>query len=84
MTSTSTEEGLRGIVCRYIGADIPDWKRESRIEDDLGLDSLERVEVLMAAEDLWAIEIPDEAAERINTVGEACDLIDELRRARLP
>jgi len=84
MSSTSTEEGLKGIVTRYVGAEIPDWRRESQIRDDLGLDSLERVEVLMAAEDLWGIDIPDEAAARINTVGDACDLIDGLRRARMP
>lgn len=84
MISTSTEEGLKGIVTRYIGAEIPDWRRESQIEDDLGLDSLERVEILMAAEDLWQIEIPDEAAARVHTVGDICDLIDGLRRARMP
>jgi len=81
---SSTEEALRGIVTRYVGAEIPDWRREARLSDDIGLDSLERVEILMAAEEMFGIEIPDEGARTVVTAGDAIDLIDRLRGERMP
>lgn len=61
------------IVAEQLGVAEADIKNESSFVDDLGADSLDTVELVMALEDEFEIEIPDEQAEKITTVQQAID-----------
>ena len=71
----SVEERVQKIVCEQLGASQDEVKLEASIIDDLGADSLDRVELVMAFEEEFEIEIPDEEAEGIATVQNAVDYI---------
>src|SRR5690606_264140 len=63
------------IVCEQLGVKEEDVKASSSFVDDLGADSLDTVELVMALEEEFETEIPDEAAEKLTTVQEAIDYI---------
>ena len=69
------EARVKKIVAEQLGANEADVKLESSFVDDLGADSLETVELVMALEEEFETEIPDEEAEKITTVKEAIDYI---------
>jgi acyl carrier protein len=68
---------VKKIIAEQLGVDEPDIKPESHFVDDLGADSLDTVELVMAFEEEFGIEIPDEDAEKITTVQAAIDYIQE-------
>jgi len=72
----SVEEKVKEIIAEQLGVKKEEIKPESSFVDDLGADSLDTVEVVMALEEEFGIEIPDEDAEKITTVGEAVKYID--------
>jgi acyl carrier protein len=72
----SVEERVKEIIAEQLGVKKEEIKAESSFIDDLGADSLDTVEVVMALEEEFGIEIPDEDAEKITTVGEAVKYID--------
>lgn len=74
----SIEERLREIISDQLKVDIEDVKPEASFADDLNADSLDVVELIMAIEEEFGIEIPDEDASKITTVGEA---IEYLKKA---
>ncbi|OGJ89513.1 MAG: acyl carrier protein [Candidatus Raymondbacteria bacterium RifOxyC12_full_50_8] len=65
------EEKVKEIVAEKLGVNIDQIKTESNFIDDLGADSLDTVELVMAFEEKFNIEIPDEDAEKMKTVGDA-------------
>ena len=67
------------IVCEQLGADKGDVKSDSSFVEDLGADSLDTVELVMAFEEKFGIEIPDDAAETIQTVQNAIDYIENKK-----
>ena len=71
----SVEERVQKIVCEQLGASQDEVKLEASFIDDLGADSLDTVELVMAFEEEFEIEIPDEEAEGIATVQNAVDYI---------
>ncbi|MCM8819802.1 MAG: acyl carrier protein [Candidatus Omnitrophica bacterium] len=71
------EERVKEIIAEQLGFKKEEIKPESSFVDDLGADSLDTVEVVMALEEEFGIEIPDEDAEKITTVGEAIKYIEE-------
>ncbi|MBU0693979.1 MAG: acyl carrier protein [Candidatus Omnitrophica bacterium] len=73
----SAEEKIKEIIAEQLGVKKEEIKPESSFIDDLGADSLDTVEVVMALEEEFGIEIPDEDAEKITTVGEAIKYIGE-------
>jgi len=73
---STTEEQVKKIVIDHLGIDESKVMPESKFIDDLGADSLDTVELVMAFEEKFSIEIPDDAAETILTVQDAIDYID--------
>ena len=73
---SSTEEQVKKIVVDHLGIDQSKVMADSKFIDDLGADSLDTVELVMAFEEKFGIEIPDDAAETIITVQNAIDFID--------
>ncbi|MGE5484676.1 MAG: acyl carrier protein [Ignavibacteriales bacterium] len=73
----SVFERIRDIIIEQLGVDEDDVTTEASFIDDLGADSLDIVELIMALEEEFGLEIPDEDAEKIATVGDAIDYIRE-------
>ena len=71
------DEKVKDIISEQLGVKKEEIKPESSFIDDLGADSLDTVEVVMALEEEFGIEIPDEDAEKITTVGEATKYIED-------
>jgi acyl carrier protein len=69
------EQRVRKIVAEQLGVNEADVKNESSFVNDLGADSLDTVELVMALEEEFETEIPDEEAEKITTVQQAVDYI---------
>ena len=68
---------VRQIVADQLGVDVDEVTPEASFVDDLGADSLDTVELVMALEEEFGIEIPDEEAEKILTVADAIKYIEE-------
>ena len=73
----ATFDKVRDIVVEQLGVEADDVTIESTFIDDLGADSLDIVELIMAFEEEFNIEIPDEAAEKIKTVQDVVNYIDQ-------
>jgi acyl carrier protein len=71
----SVEEKVKQIVIEQLGVDEGEVTSSASFVDDLGADSLDRVELVMAFEEAFDVEIPDEDAEKISTVQDAIDYI---------
>ncbi len=74
---SDTLERIRKIVIEHLDVDPEKVTEKASFIDDLGADSLDNVELVMAFEEEFDIEIPDDVAEHIQTVGDAAKLIDE-------
>ncbi len=70
------EQRVKKIVAEQLGVNESEIKTESSFVDDLGADSLDTVELVMALEEEFECEIPDEEAEKITTVQQAIDYIN--------
>ena len=73
--ASSTEDKVRQIIVEQLGVDEAEVTATASFIDDLGADSLDTVELVMALEEEFETEIPDEEAEKITTVKEAIDYI---------
>lgn len=74
---SSVEERVKKIVVEELGVKDEEVASEASFVDDLGADSLDTVELVMALEQEFKIEIPDEEAEKITTVQQAIDYIGQ-------
>lgn len=72
----SIEQRVKKIVAEQLGVNETDIKNESTFVDDLGADSLDTVELVMALEEEFECEIPDEEAEKITSVQQAIDYVN--------
>ena len=77
----ATFDKVKEIVVDQLGVDAADVTIDSTFIDDLGADSLDIVELIMAFEKEFSVEIPDEVAEKIKTVRNAVELIDKEKQA---
>ena len=73
---SSIEERVKKIVAEQLGVKEEEVKNEASFVEDLGADSLDTVELVMALEEEFETEIPDEEAEKITTVQQAIDYIN--------
>jgi acyl carrier protein len=78
----STEERVKQIIVEQLGVDEGEVTPTASFVDDLGADSLDTVELVMAFEEAFGIEIPDEDAEKIATVKDAVDYIEKHASAK--
>ncbi len=72
----SAEDKVKQIIVEQLGVDEAEVTPSASFTDDLGADSLDIVELVMAFEEAFEIEIPDEAAEKIKTVKDAVDYVN--------
>lgn len=77
MTDNEILEQVKGAIEATLKADGKEIALESRLVDDLGGDSLDMLELMMALEERFNIEVPDEDAESVNTVG---DVVNYVKR----
>ena len=77
MADQKTYERLKKIVVEQLGVDDADVKLEASFVDDLNADSLDLVELIMSLEEEFGVEISDEDAEKIKSVGDAQEYIEE-------
>ncbi|HKD83537.1 MAG TPA: acyl carrier protein [Terriglobales bacterium] len=78
----SVEERVKQIIVEQLGVDEAEVTPSASFVDDLGADSLDTVELVMAFEEAFEIEIPDEDAEKIRTVQDAITYIDQHAKAK--
>ena len=71
------EDRVRKIVVEHLNVEADKVTEKASFMDDLGADSLDQVELVMAFEEEFGVEIPDDAAEKITTVKDAITYIDE-------
>ncbi len=72
---------VKAIVVEHLGVEADKVTPEASFIDDLGADSLDTVELVMAFEEAFGVEIPEDAAEKITTVRDAIDYIDKQKAA---
>jgi acyl carrier protein len=77
MLIMSIIDKVKAIIVEQLGVEESEIKMESSFVDDLGADSLDIVELVMALEEEFDLEIPDEDAEKIRTVGDSVKYIQE-------
>ena len=70
-------EKVKQIISEQLGVDENEVTPSASFVDDLGADSLDQVELVMALEEAFGVEIPDEDAEKIRTVQDAIDYVDK-------
>ena len=75
----STLDKVKEVIVDKLGVDEDSIKPEAHFVNDLGADSLDTVELIMEFEEEFGIEIPDDDAENIITVGSAVDYIDKIK-----
>ncbi|NIA29403.1 MAG: acyl carrier protein [Calditrichaeota bacterium] len=73
----AVEEKVKEIIVEQLGVDANEVTPEASFIDDLGADSLDTVELVMAFEEEFGTEIPDEDAEKLTTVGDALNYLQE-------
>ena len=76
----NVEEKVRGIIVEQLGVDAEEVVATASFVDDLGADSLDTVELVMALEEEFGQEIPDEEAEKLQSVGDVIKYIEEKQK----
>jgi acyl carrier protein len=79
MAETSIEQRIKDIIVEQLGVNADQVTPEAKFIEDLGADSLDTVELVMALEEEFGAEIPDEEAERLQAVGDVIKYIEELQ-----
>jgi acyl carrier protein len=77
----SVEERVKEIIVEQLGVEAAQVTDRAKFVEDLGADSLDTVELVMALEEEFSLEIPDEDAEKITSVGEAIEYIKSSDKA---
>lgn len=78
---SDVNQKVTNIVVEHLGVDADKVTESASFIEDLGADSLDTVELVMAFEEEFGIEIPDDAAEKIQTVGDAVNFIQSVAKA---
>lgn len=77
MSEKTIKDKVRDIIVEQLGVNAEKVTPEASFIEDLGADSLDTVELVMAFEEEFSVEVPDEDAEKLKTVGDVIDYIEE-------
>jgi len=77
MSEKSIEDKVRDIIVDQLGVNAEQVVKDARFIEDLGADSLDTVELVMAFEEEFSIEVPDEEAEKLQSVGDVVSYVEE-------
>jgi len=77
MADENIQEKVKGIIVEQLGVTAEQATPEAKFIEDLGADSLDTVELVMAFEEEFGIEVPDEEAEKLVTVGDVSDYVEK-------
>jgi len=78
----AVEDKIKSIIAEQLGVKTDEVTPQASFIDDLGADSLDTVELIMALEEEFSVEIPDEDAEKMTTVGDAIKYIEEKAKSK--
>ncbi|MEM9481024.1 MAG: acyl carrier protein [Verrucomicrobiota bacterium] len=81
MSEANIEEKVKEIIVEQLGVNPEQVTREAKFIEDLGADSLDTVELVMAFEEEFNVEVPDEEAEKLQTVGDVITYIEGRQAA---
>ena len=81
MAESDTFETVKNLVVEQLSVNPEQVTREAEFIKDLNADSLDMVELVMACEEKFSVEVPDEEAEKLKTVGSVVDYIDSKKTA---
>jgi acyl carrier protein len=73
--TVNREEAIKNLLSEHLGVEYAEVKADARLVEDLGADSLDRLEIAMALEEQFDIELTDDEIEKITTVQEVIDLV---------
>lgn len=76
MSDQSTEDKVKSIIVEQLGVNEEQVVPDAKFIEDLGADSLDTVELVMAFEEEFSVEVPDEEAEKLQTVGDVVKFVD--------
>ena len=79
MSEGNIEAKVKEIIVEQLGVNADQVTREAKMIEDLGADSLDAVELVMAIEEEFGIEVPDEEAEKLTSVGEITDYVEKTQ-----
>jgi len=79
MSDKSIADRIKDIIVEQLGVNADQIKPEAKFIEDLGADSLDIVELVMALEEEFATEIPDDEAEKLQTVGDVAKFIEDIQ-----
>ncbi|MEC9080305.1 MAG: acyl carrier protein [Verrucomicrobiota bacterium] len=79
MSDNSTAERINKIIVEQLGVNEDQIKPEAKFIEDLGADSLDTVELVMALEEAFGTEIPDQEAEKLQSVGDVIKFIEDIQ-----
>lgn len=77
MSDGNSEAKIKDIIVEQLGVSADQVTREAKMIEDLGADSLDAVELVMAIEEEFGIEVPDDEAEKLTSVGDIVDYVDK-------
>ena len=80
--SDADTKALQDILVEQLGVQENQLTPDARIEEDLGADSLDKVEIIMSVDERFNVSVPDEIAERVSTVGDLVEALAELLEKR--
>ena len=80
MSEKTIEQRVKDIIVEQLGVKPDQVTPEAKFIEDLGADSLDTVELVMALEEEFGIEVPDEQAEKLQSVGEVVKYIEDLQK----
>jgi acyl carrier protein len=82
LLSDKDTKAVLDILVEQLGVQENQLTSDARIEEDLGADSLDKVEIIMSLDERFSVSVPDEIAERVSTVGDLCEMLADLLGAR--